>query len=778
MNIFKNRKKSGFTLMEVAIAVMIVGLLTVICIPVVQRQLEKSDEYAYYMAYRSVEKLGGQIVALGDPEDAYYNTSISNGIKLALDKKTPFQTLKNKITVIFSSLGQRFAYTEKYLFKNLFPKSFAEEDWMSESTISDDDYYNANLAYRVCEDNEQIQKPDPSGTDATGNPIYENYKCSEFRDLYSSRDGVISTPIDSLLPENGCFIGLSDTQKAAKKAELENFIKADKSTLGEISVKKFCEKLAQGYCVGVDSEQNREYKTLAPYLVEDSYVSDGEPDEPDDTPTANYVCDIAYRNLSSSSSGSSNNATQPARPTVTNICTEANGYYGMYNSGGDYSVSCECKLGKLPTQNNDKVCCPQMTGLNSYSRSDINSSMSESTYCKNCLGDFNPIGNWCCPDYSVFNGSECQCVEGYKMNNAKGTSAEECIHTGCAKGSHLDKETEICVPNPPLLKADRFCNLINQNWNTTAHKCDTFSTVNNSKVYNAVLEAAKSTSGNYLSIQSKNGAFNHVTPNIILTNGLRLWILGDKAASIPGLSYNPMNISSTQNMCQELFSGTNTPLSTKDKCDARGGYFCKGEAHCYTLDATSLTKMGDARNCCSSTDISDLAHAANAEKDNRAFAISGFTIFVDINGDKGSGTLWEDVFPFFVGADGRVYPGYPLDADKNYKVDSTSEAAYLGGNSVKNLPVDVYYYENDSRNDNSRKKVIVYSNVSYAKGLCFSKILNVHTPYCRNLGLKMKENVTGETNDVTKIKDFIESPSNDCNTHNCFLSVRNKLRFF
>ena len=40
MKLFKNSKKSGFTLMEVAIAVMIVGLLTVICIPVVQRQLE------------------------------------------------------------------------------------------------------------------------------------------------------------------------------------------------------------------------------------------------------------------------------------------------------------------------------------------------------------------------------------------------------------------------------------------------------------------------------------------------------------------------------------------------------------------------------------------------------------------------------------------------------------------------------------------------------------------------------------------------------------------
>lgn len=770
MKLFKNSKKSGFTLMEVAIAVMIVGLLTVICIPVVQRQLEKSDEYAYYMAYRSVEKLGGQIVALGDPDpnSIYNKTSSSNDIKLALDKPSALQTLKNKIVITFSTLGERFAYTEKYLFKNLFPKSFAENDFVEYGYVEGGMYSNVNYAYRVCKGGETIQQQEPSGVDAEGNPTYKNYKCSDFG--VSDSDFNSYALIRSLLPTRGCFVGLTEAQENARLAQLENFVKNDKSVDGDLT--GFCNKInSSNYCAGLDASTGEEYK-VAPDTVTAREEDTGDGDFVDQEYTITYCRHYAKSPEGGGASGSGD-AVQLERPKVTDTCKPAHGYYGMYNSGGDYALSCECISGKLPTQNNDKVCCPQLTGLNSYSRSDISPSMSEPNYCVNCEGDFNSVGNWCCPAHSVFNGTACQCVEGYEMDSAKGTKNEKCVKTKCAKGSHLDAETEVCVPNPPLLKADRFCELIKDNWNHTSplDSCNKFTTQNNARIYTEVLDAAKSASGNYLSIQSKIGAFRNVAPNIILSNGLKLWILGDKAASIPGLSYNPMHISSTQNMCQEILNG-NKPLSTKDKCDARGGYFCKGEAHCYTLDAQSLTTMGDARNCCVASDISDLAYDVNSAKDNRAFAVSGFTVFVDINGDKGSGTLWEDVFPFFVGANGKVYPGYPLDADK--AKDTTSEAIYLGGNSVKNLPVDVYYYDKDASNENARKKVVVFSNVSYARGLCFGKILNSHTPYCQNLGLKAKNGGTR----VDKIKDAIDSASNDCKTHNCFITVRNKLRFF
>ena len=273
MKLFSNRKKAGFTLMEVAIAVMIVGILIALCIPVVQRQLEKSDEYAYYMAYRSVEKLGGQIVALGDPEDTLYNTSSSNDIKLALEKPSTLQLLKNKIVYTFSTLGTRFSYTEKYLFKNLFPKSFAEGVWSSTgSSLEDGTYYFVNMAYRVCKDGETIQDPSPTGTDDAGNPIYRNLNCTvDFPGAFDEG----AEPIDLIIPSEYCLLGLTDAEKATKKRELETFVRADKSAPEALNIKSYCEKLAS-YCGGL--KDGYEYRLDAPKLEQAASSDDGDDD--------------------------------------------------------------------------------------------------------------------------------------------------------------------------------------------------------------------------------------------------------------------------------------------------------------------------------------------------------------------------------------------------------------------------------------------------------------------------------------------------------------------
>ena len=75
MSILKN-KKFGFTLTEISIAILIVGILTAVTLPVIRSQMGKSDEYSYYLAYKTVEKIGGQIAALGDPD---YDTSYLPG---------------------------------------------------------------------------------------------------------------------------------------------------------------------------------------------------------------------------------------------------------------------------------------------------------------------------------------------------------------------------------------------------------------------------------------------------------------------------------------------------------------------------------------------------------------------------------------------------------------------------------------------------------------------------------------------------------------------------
>ena len=180
----------------------------------------------------------------------------------------------------------------------------------------------------------------------------------------------------------------------------KNFVKNDKSVDGDLT--GFCNKInSSNYCAGLDASTGEEYK-VAPDTVTEREEDTGDGDFVDQEYTITYCRHYAKSPEGGGASGSGD-AVQLERPKVTDTCKPAHGYYGMYNSGGDYALSCECISGKLPTQNNDKVCCPQLTGLNSYSRSDITSSMSEGTYCVNCEGDFNSVGNWCCPAHSVFN---------------------------------------------------------------------------------------------------------------------------------------------------------------------------------------------------------------------------------------------------------------------------------------------------------------------------------------------------------------------------------------
>lgn len=799
MRVFKDKKnkKVGFSLMELAIAVMIVALLIVIIVPIIQNQLAKSDEYAYYMAYRNVEKLGGQIVALGDPEDGMYKSQFDDSTKIAGNVKE--HTFLVNIKSVFSNIGTRFAYTEHFVFKNLFPKSFAD-DWSTFSSISSDDYDFTQEAFLICNNRKKvINRETPKNVDGTdnyytcetylcGEGAANNNSCDEVK-LYKLNDESLDS-ISTLIPSEGCFLDYEDDAAInVQKRNLERTIR--NHILSNGSFVNFC-GLLKTPCKGTVTP--REYRIADSIRTETTTDVDDETGETT-TETVSY-CDSQYRLMTGTSDSYGASDYLPVTPpNIPNICKSAP-YYGMRNANEvntdenvSQSINCVCRTGSV-TANNEKVCCASKSGYNSYAPTTVSASArtaynnyagttsvaanTDTDYCRYCTGEYNPVKDWCCPEHSVYNGTACECANGYEMEKA-GTSAERCKKTKCADGYHTDKITEVCVPNAPIIKGKRLCELIHSNWNIVPDStyCNAFTTENNVSVNKAVLEAAKGNGGSgYLSINSKQGAFAKVRPNIVLANGLRLWILGDKAASIPGLSYNPVGITSTQNMCRELLKSSNEPLSTRALCDAAGGYFCAGEAHCYTLDSASLEKMGDARNCCASTDLSTIDYSAGLEKDNRSFAVGGFTVFVDINGGaKGSSTLWEDIFPFYVGTNGRVYPGYPLDAPK--AKNAVSNDVYLAGNSVKNIPVDVYYFETTA-SGSARKRIVAYSNVSYARGICYAKLVGSHTPYCKNLGLKAR----GMGTDVGKVTEMIDSNSNPCTNNNCFISVRNKLRFF
>jgi hypothetical protein len=308
--------------------------------------------------------------------------------------------------------------------------------------------------------------------------------------------------------------------------------------------------------------------------------------------------------------------------------------------------------------------------------------------------------------------------------------------------------------------------------------------------YKDVYNAAKGNTTTLMSIDSKEGAFMYnpkdetgLKPNIIFGNGQFLWILSDKTASIPGLTYTTVDNTPSRNVCKNLNK------ITESACTTAGGYYCASEHGCYTMEASSLNEetkgLGDSRNCCAAPDLSDIAEeikinpnytTSDYYKDVRYYAISGFTVFVDINGTRGTGTLWEDVFPFYVSSNGSVYPAYPLDTMKYSDEDGKiNKSQLLGGNSSKLLPVDVYYFSTVS---GKRTKKVAFSGISYARAMCSMKKVSYYAPYCRNLESKF---YAGKyNNEPVSSNSYLVpgSKNNPCNTETCFMSLRRRFMSF
>lgn len=864
MGIFrKNNKKSGFTLMEIALAVLIVAILAMLTVPMVQRQLSKSDEYAYYTAYKTIEKLGGQVVARGD---SFENPDITLENFQKLEKvnkfKIAFNKFNQKARLFIALTTNKLVYSEAFLFNHLFPNTFAA----SSETAFEDENYNAlamylqycsgkqvydmtgaqDYIYQECDGagyNCQNKKKCDSKNSNCCNTAYVNIddtpSCNaswKFQQRYN-KTTKIKTKTICEKKEDGTKVDPKCEEKVVETSNTEEGLTScSPSSTGNTTVtctkansekvqrvghlvsradakKAIEETLAEGGNITNCNPEEGKYlsqaekvaivkgllaaSTCSPEVVSNNYETGESVNSDYDTASMISYLENGYSgssfcstfvkryctttddmgntysvsysggcNINKSTPTSDNTSFTPStwtRPTPTNICTSSYGYYNMHNTGGQYSVICECLSGYLVSENNDKVCCQQPAD------SDKKSYATSSGTCIDCTTDFNSVTNRCCPKYSTFNGTSCECANGYEMQNP-GTTGEYCKQTTCFGASHM--EDGVCVTNPPILSAQNLCRSIQKYWNTTSASCNSFTGdygVNQS-VYNAAMGNDGKT---FMSIAAKGGSFGNVTPNIVLSNGMKLWILSNKAGSIPGLSYNPTNISETQNVCKDL------KKTTKAACSLAGGTFCKAESNCFTMDNESLKKMGDARNCCASPDMISLAENANFEKDNRSFAINGFTIFVDINGDKGSSTLWEDVFPFFASANGQVYPGYPLDGYKANDEKGKNSGLYLAANSSTYLPVDVYYYASNS-SGKSRRKIVAYSGVSYARGACYAKMINKYTPYCMNLGDKFVDGKKySSSEDSAKLPSRIsDADNNPCNDHKCFVGVRKKLRFF
>ena len=826
---FRNRvKHSGFSLMEILIAIFIVAILAMATMPVINRQLNKAEEYSYYLAYNTVEKLAGQIVALGDPEDTTsYNTPISDVIaKVNKEEQAKKYRAMNKksnpISDLIATVGKKFTNTQAYILSHFtskviaagtyedVPRPFGE--WLS------DDYDYLWLAYQVCGNNRINEFSMSAGSHTettidpeTGEEIEETVDTAthwgkqHFQNCIGyttsgSYEGESYSAHDHII--NDLFGDERSVLCAPNRTTLANAIKAQNGE--RPNAEAFCNSTYRTQCQGsriydgktynVSVNFNREENTGGEEIDEEDAEHLGEGEEYTEAPSsAEYgscVISSTYRVYFSESDDSQY---VPQKPTFgPSWCTD-NGYTNMLNKGATETIDCQCATTNLEVSvNSEKVCVERCPNPNQLPYAKKNSSGEYNGTRECCSTDFNPDSNTCCPEKSLYDPSstsscKCTCVSGYEMNS----SCSECVLKFCPAGSHKTDDG-VCVVNPPITQAKRFCELITEHWNISDSYCGSFdSDPETHDIYDDVYNAALNKDGNnrFLSVNSKIGAFKSIKPNIEFANGLKLWILGDKAASIPGLSYYADNISKTQNMCFRKELTENTQIA----CYNAGGYFCKHENVCLVLDQDSKDSgaISDARTCCSTIDYSSLEAAATPgvdwKKDARAYAVAGFTVFVDIDGDKGDGTLWDDVYPFFIGSNGTVYPAYPLDAPKGA---DAPELLYDGGNSEKFLPVDVYYY---LPTDEARKRMTAFSGVSYARGMCSARKVSKYAPYCLNLGLQFNGGdgftsgncpTSGGCTSSKKLTgvDYLDvdgkESRNPCDHYNCFVSVRKKLKSF
>ena len=119
----------------------------------------------------------------------------------------------------------------------------------------------------------------------------------------------------------------------------------------------------------------------------------------------------------------------------------------------------------------------------------------------------------------------------------------------------------------------------------------------------------------------------------------------------------------------------------------------------------------------------------------------GYIVYVDIDGAKGSSTLWEDVYPFYITLSGQVVPAF-----------HSSDGDNFGGNSDEYLQTSIQY---EKINANGRRSITwLDKSVSFKEGACGSGYINSSTPYCSGVSehAECSSNVSGSKCTLKTVK--------------------------
>ena len=116
----------------------------------------------------------------------------------------------------------------------------------------------------------------------------------------------------------------------------------------------------------------------------------------------------------------------------------------------------------------------------------------------------------------------------------------------------------------------------------------------------------------------------------------------------------------------------------------------------------------------------------------------GYTVYVDIDGEKGASEKWVDVYPFYVTLSGLVIPAYDKDHPGLY-----------GGDSRNHLQVSI---EDEVIQDGRRKTKWLAKSVSYKEGACGAGYIGADTPYCKNNGAVSLKSECSIDNSLCRLK--------------------------
>ena len=118
----------------------------------------------------------------------------------------------------------------------------------------------------------------------------------------------------------------------------------------------------------------------------------------------------------------------------------------------------------------------------------------------------------------------------------------------------------------------------------------------------------------------------------------------------------------------------------------------------------------------------------------------GYTVYVDIDGEKGSSKIWEDVYPFYITLAGKVIPAY-----------DTRNLGQFGGDNREFLQVSS---EDEYIQDGKRHIDWLEKSVDFKTGACTVGYIGENTPYC-TAGTPVRKNVQcDKTEHVCRVKQI------------------------